>query len=161
MTLAAHHWIAWLGCSLLAGCGDDTQSCNDAYCTSVAPSIRLVDDAGQRAPARGEQRTRRKPAPLSFDCTSTAGIPAQGDLACENGLLSPGDETYPGNPVELRFELADGSFTEWREVELAYTSHTDPDYNGPGCPCTSYTATAAPVVVPFDARMYSAPAGTP
>jgi hypothetical protein len=39
---------------------------------------------------------------------------------------------------------------------LDITTHTEPEFNGPGCPCTWYTATAEPFVVPANALL-SAP----
>ncbi len=141
-------------CGLLAGCSDDPLTCTLADCGGSLPSTQLVDDMGQPALARGEQRTRQMPSPLFFDCTVTLMSPGPpGQVACENGVIFVGDNAYPGNDVELRFELPDGSFTEWQEVELSYTSHTDPDFNGPGCSCTWYTATATPVLVPALARL--------
>jgi hypothetical protein len=55
--------------------------------------------------------------------------------------------------VQIRFELLDGSMSAWQPLTLAWTSHTEPDFGGPGCPCTSYTVTATPVIVPANARL--------
>ena len=148
-----------LATALVAGCSDAARTCNDMGCISEMPNTRLVDDTGQPVLARGEQRTSQSPTPVSFDCTASLATPLPaGQVTCRNGLVSPVDYAYPGNTVELRFELADGSFSEWQQVELSYESQTDPDFNGPGCPCTSYTATATPLVVPASARIATADA---
>jgi hypothetical protein len=54
--------------------------------------------------------------------------------------------------MEVRFELPGGELGEWQPVALEVTSDTDPDYNGPGCACTTYSGSAEPIVVPEEAR---------
>ena len=59
--------------------------------------------------------------------------------------------------IELRYQRADGSFTDWQAIDLPLEAETDPDFNGPDCPCTWYRARAEPRVVPTDVLV---PAGS-
>jgi hypothetical protein len=68
-------------------------------------------------------------------------------------IVLPYLDLRPGTASEVRFEVANGAWSEWQEVVLDLTERTDPDFNGPGCPCTWYTATARAIVVPVDARL--------
>jgi hypothetical protein len=161
MPFAAHLWIVAFGCSLLAGCGEDDPSCTARDCPSDMPTLLLVDDAGQPVAARGELRNNLTEVAQPFDCSLSNGPPtATNRLACNDGVLAAQNTNLQGDTrIELRFGLAGGELSEWQTVALDITSDTDPDFNGPGCPCTRYEATAAPVLVPANARIYSAPFG--
>jgi hypothetical protein len=134
----------WLGCSL--ACGDDVHSCTLKACGAASPSITLVDESGLPVVARGEVQD---PDNHPFDCTLSS--PTSG---CQSNVVFTwgyvGSSSYR---LQIRFEQGDGSFTAWQRVDVEIESHTDPDFNGPGCSCTWYTATAAPIVVPAAARM--------
>lgn len=137
-------------------------------CLSLAPSLSLVDEFGQPASARGETRTSQAPlATQPFDCNLDRGPSGRADgpgwpfpadagpgAACQDGIVKPPVFTLnPRDTVDVRFELADGSISDWQPVDIELTKHTDPDFNGPDCPCTWYDGTAAPIVVPADARL--------
>lgn len=103
--------------------------------------------------ARGEQRGSGSGYTRStekFDCSAEGTVASGG---CRDGVLEVEAPAGPEGQVAIRFELPDGSFTDWQTVDLDVTSTTDPDFNGPDCPCTFYTATAAPITVPADARI--------
>jgi hypothetical protein len=69
-----------------------------------------------------------------------------------DGVVRSSDITHsPDSIAELRFGLDDGSFTQWQPLELDFQRHTDPDFNGDGCSCTWYDASAL-VIVPGAAR---------
>jgi hypothetical protein len=122
----------------LFGCGSDRE-CTDADCVGkfvIAP----VDDAGAPVAARGEARNAR----------GITSFPVNGEYLLWDSAISPNDA------AEIRFELADGSFTPWQPIPVNYERHTNPDFNGEGCSCTWYDASAR-VVVPADARLTSAP----
>lgn len=145
-----------LGACLAAGAcaNDDTLTCTLADCGGTLGDIVLVDEAGEPAAARGEYRRSNAPEPATptpFDCSpAAAGRPSP----CDGGRLSPAvDGIQPDTSVEMRFRLHDDSWSAWQPLALDITSHTDPDFNGPGCECTWYTATAAPIVVPAEARL--------
>jgi hypothetical protein len=161
MTSSTHLWIICAGWSLLAGCGEDGGSCTARDCPSTLPRLALVDDTGQPVGARGELRNNLSGAPQPFDCTLSNGPPtATNRIGCEDGVLATQDMNLDGDTrIELRFERAGGGLSEWQTVALDITSNTDADFNGPGCPCTRYEATAAPVLVPVNARIYTAPFG--
>lgn len=116
------------------------QSCTDM--DAVGPPVRvpLVDDAGAPVVTRGEVRyTNHRES--TFDSDGTLEL----------------DPIYNRtDAIALRFRLDADSFTDWIPVDLTIQSMTDPDFNGPGCEATSYSATAKPVVVPAAAQL---PAG--
>ncbi len=122
-------------------------------CLSLPTVVSLVDDAGAPVAARGERRTNRESqlgVALPFDCGLTADA---GVAPCRNGFLFyPEDHLAPGIDFEVRFALADGSFTAWQPVPLELERHNDPDFNGPGCPCSWYNAAPTSVIVPAEAR---------
>jgi hypothetical protein len=117
----------------------------------------LVDDAGDPVAARGEYRSNMPGSvPSAFDC-SPAGADASPELQCPNGvILSTIYDVRSNTSLELRFELNEGGLSDWQSVPLEVTERTDTDFNGPGCPCTWYDATAQPITVPIAARLPSA-----
>ncbi|HTV20013.1 MAG TPA: hypothetical protein VMG12_15115 [Polyangiaceae bacterium] len=142
----------------VAGCGDDLpHECTSASCLGGAPpAVELVDDAGNPAAPRGELRSTGPWNALevaAFDCSrppSVGGPPPRCDAG---GVLTLSNEVRPDWRLELRFALLDGAWSEWRRVLLDISSHTEPEFNGPGCPCTWYSATAEAIVVPAEARL--------
>jgi hypothetical protein len=115
--------------------------------------VQLTDDSGTPVAARGEYRTNRNSETRAFDCSVTPES-SNLDADCSDGRVTAFPlSAEPGTALQFRFELAGGSFTAWQGVPLDYESETDPDFNGPGCPCTWYNATSDPVVVPAEARL--------
>jgi hypothetical protein len=138
-------------CSL--ACGDaegGERSCADVACGGSYPPVALVDENGLPVVARGEVQNRDLPEqPFPFDCTVSS--PSSG---CQGNAVVTGTwGVSPGYVAQIRFEQSDGSFTAWQPVRFHVTSRTDPDFNGPGCLCTRYTATAEDVIVPVSARL--------
>ena len=74
-------------------------------------------------------------------------------LPCTNGVLTLGISLWSGDTLEIRFELQDGSMSDWQQVPLSFTAHTIEDFNGPGCPCTYYTVVAPRIAVPAGALL--------
>jgi hypothetical protein len=146
-----------LGAGFVAlGCGDDREdgalTCTLKGCGGLS-ELALIDDDGEPARARGEFRsTDTEPTSqqtVPFDCA-----PARPNAGCSDGvLLIDLPIAPPRTVVDVRFELSDGTWSAWQTLDLEVTSHTEPDFNGPGCSCTWYTATAAPIVVPPEARL--------
>jgi hypothetical protein len=127
--------------------------CGEAQC-SGSISLPLVTEAGEPASVRGELVLDG--VPRAFDCSPTRA-PNDDTLPCPGGVI--GWPSAPPGPmhIELRYRRVDGSFTDWQASDLALETETDPDFNGPDCPCTWYTATAEPRIVPADALV---PAGS-
>jgi hypothetical protein len=154
--------LALAACLAVRGCSDDLpHECNAASCGGGSPPVvELVDAAGTPAAVRGELRGTGPWNALevgAFDCSlPPIGNALQQPRCGEGGVLSLSNELRPDWRLELRFQLQDGSWSEWRRVLLDITTHTEPEFNGPGCPCTWYTATAEPFVVPANALL-SAP----
>jgi hypothetical protein len=143
-------WAVW---SL--ACGDDVHTCTAKACGGLPPSIPLVDERGLPVVARGEIQNPDGTQPSTFDCT----VSAPGS-SCQTNLVFTGEDAYWRRElVQIRFEQTDGSFTPWEPVDIQITSHTDPDFNGPDCSCTWYTAMAPSVVVPVTARLSKLDAG--
>jgi hypothetical protein len=125
-------------------------------CASAGVDVRLVDEAGAAVSARGEFRSSdARGASQTFECPDADRDDIPVALRrCRDGaiqLFTP--NLSPENGIDVRFELADGSPSAWQRLALELTRHTDPDFNGAGCPCTWYTAAPAPVVVPLGARL--------
>jgi hypothetical protein len=144
-------WLAWSACS-------DEHACTDADCLGLAPGIPLVDESGMPVIARGEVQNLSGGGQSPFDCTvpvpivvpGPRPIPASG---CVGNVVVAGGEARSSKAAsQIRFEQSDGSFTPWQPVAVDVTRHTDPDFNGPGCPCTWYSASAGDVIVPVSAR---------
>jgi len=134
---------------LLPGC---THACTAMGCVGTAPALPLVDDQGQPIYTRGEIRTSQLGLDTAqpFDCLPSDARPD----VCPNGtVLPPFFELRPEDTVDIRFELSDGTWSAWQPVDVRLTKHTDPDFNGPDCPCTWYTSTVDPIVVPANARV--------
>jgi hypothetical protein len=145
--------LALGACAIASACDVGLHECASASCGGPLPEVALLDEAGNPSAARGEHRSvdaRGEPA-TPFDCSPPDA--GQASLCSEGVVLLSVFGARPGTRVELRFQLRDGSWSAWRALDLEITSHTDADFNGPGCPCTGYTATAAPIVVPAEARL--------
>lgn len=130
----------------------DDQPCERAACGGEVMRVALVDDEGELVAAKGEYRAgslRTDSFVVSFDCDRNE---ASDTYACVDAELSVGPPWSEDFFLEVRFELPDGTFTEWQSVPLEVTSETDPDFNGEGCPCTTYSGSAEPFVVPAEAR---------
>lgn len=133
---------AWLVLVPL-GCGDDTRSCTAQGCDDTLV-VSLVTDAGAPATTRGELRFDQAEA-APFNCAPENEAEA---LRCEGGRLQ---FSRTEGVFEVRFALGDDAFTDWQVVDLDIQPVTDPDFNGPGCPCTWYEG--RPVVVVPDSAM--------
>jgi hypothetical protein len=134
-------------CAWLAGC---TQNCTDMGCLGHEVSVELVDDDGNRVPARGEL-SYSSHSTQAFDCTR-APDPYRNDYPCEDGVITLDTVYNRDDTIKIRFELEDGSSTDWQPVELTIEKRVLPDVNGPDCDCTVYDGTAEPVIVPEAAR---------
>jgi len=151
---------------LLSACdalSEGPLTCTLADCGGGTALIRLVDEGDRPVAARGEYRILgtggSMQLPIAFNCTGENGE-GETDAAdagryydtCSGSFLAVWGAADPRRRVEVRFELALGGLTEWLPVSLNYVSHTDPDFNGPGCPCTWYEAQPRDLVVPDAAR---------
>jgi hypothetical protein len=138
--------------NLLAACGEP--ECTAVACTGGSVPLRLVDDAGRPVAARGEYRTNRDPPERwPFDCT-VGPRASDSDSDCNDNVVTfTLPYTGPSTVLQMRFQIVDGDWSEWQEVPLAFEQHTDPDFNGPGCACSWYTAAAEAVLVPSGARL--------
>ena len=116
-------------------------------CGGGSFTVPLVTEGGEPASGvRGEyRRGRTNPTVTRFNCGDDR---ATDEAACAGSSISIPSFAGPGPVFELRFRGPDGSFTEWQAVDLRIESITDPDFNGPGCPCSWYEARPEPVVVP-------------
>lgn len=115
--------------------------------------VALVDDDGEVVAAKGEYRAgtgHTDSFVVQFDCERDE---ANYVHACVDGELLAGPPFAEDFFLEVRFELPDATFTEWLPVPLEITSETDSDFNGEGCPCTTYSGSAEPFVVPAEARL--------
>jgi len=113
--------------------------------------ISLVDDTSHAVRARGEVRATRE-MPLPFDCSVAPDATLDGpDCNDSTFLIQP--ILNEGDAVEIRFKLADGSFTDWQPVPVILEKEVVPDFNGPGCSCTKLNGTAKPVTVPSVAQL--------
>jgi hypothetical protein len=139
-------------CVIASACDVGPHECASASCRGNVPEVALVDEAGNPSAARGEQRSADYPESSATAFACEPGDAGQPTLCPDGQLLLSVFGERPGTRVELRFQLRDGSWSDWRVLDLDITSHTDPEFNGPGCPCTWYTATAEPLVVPVEAR---------
>src|SRR5262245_50283008 len=132
---------------LIVGCGDDDRSCTAKGCGGSI-ELPLVTESGQPATARGEyRRGRTDPVVTRFNCSDAR---AADEAACAGGVIHMDGFPGPGPVFELRFQRPDGTFTDWQIVDLKIEAITDPEFNGPGCPCTWYEGRPDPVVVPAD-----------
>ncbi|HTV21083.1 MAG TPA: hypothetical protein VMG12_20500 [Polyangiaceae bacterium] len=142
---------------VVVGCGDEpsdgTRICTLKGCGGGIEDLRFIDDTGAPALARSEFRTsdaRGEAVQITLDCSPPSGAHIPG---CSAGAFEfMALDFSPQTLVDVRFGRPDGSWTDWQPLPLTQTEHTDPDFNGPGCPCTWRTATTPPLVVPPDAR---------
>ena len=132
----------------LVGCDD---SCTDLPCLGRNVEVALVDESGDPVAARGEIRYSRHQGGL-FDCTVAPTSTAQ-DVDCENDTLLLGPAFNDDDELDIRFELGDGSFSDWQPVPLTVERVVLADVNGPDCDCTVWNGTAEPVIVPADAQL--------
>jgi hypothetical protein len=141
-------WVAFAISALLGACEQEgSRECTLAECSGFGLEVPLVDDAGRPVAAKGEYRTSAEGGnSQSFDCTSGARPRPYPD--CEENRLQVGSVLRPGTTLEVSFQDASGAWSEWLPVALTLHAHTDPDFNGPGCPCTWYSADAEPLIVP-------------
>jgi hypothetical protein len=138
-------WLLWTGLSCSSCLG---QTCHLVDCGGFV-EVALVDEAGSAiAAVRGEYREGLQPGTVSSFACDANNAPSAGRVTCKDGKLSLQAARNLDAIDEIRFQLADGTFTEWQEVTLRVREHTDPDFNGPGCSCSWKSATAEPVVVP-------------
>jgi hypothetical protein len=89
---------------------------------------------------------------VSFDCSvseSRSGTTAE----CSNGVLRLEPVNGRGETTELRFQLDNGSLTEWQPVQITITEGVAKNLGGPDCDCKYLDGTAEPVVVPAAARL--------
>lgn len=138
--------------SLAACSDDDTLTCTAKACGGGTLSIALVDDAGNAVEARGQFRVGDGLAPAFFDCTGSTQQTGSDPAFCKDSVIALDRWLSPDSIVELRYELAPDTYTEWERLQLQYTSHTERDFNGPGCDCTWYDAADRSTVVPEAAR---------
>jgi hypothetical protein len=134
-----------MGVSL--ACGDGAHGCTLVQCAGNGLQVPLVDASGQGVAAKGQYYTSAGGGSThSFDCTGAASPKSYAD--CEDDRLQVGGLVQPGIEVQIHFQDAGGAWSEWLPVPLTLNPHPDPDFNGPGCPCTWYSATAEPLIVP-------------
>jgi hypothetical protein len=137
---------------VLGAGGCESDQCTEMSCPGDVVQIAVVDEEGEPVLAKGEYRAGERNTnnfTVSFDCDPTT---AGSNYACLEGELQVGPAWSEDFFLDVRFELPDGTFTEWQEVPLEITSETDPDFNGEGCSCTSFSAEAEPIVVPTEAQ---------
>lgn len=132
--------------ALLPGCGVFPTECTEMGCSGIA-EVGFVDSAGNVATPSGQVRQVGDPDAQPFDCAVTSDTVTE-YADCENGVLFLGFVEDGTERYEVRFELAGGGLSDWQEVQLDSASHTDPDFNGPGCACTWWDPTVEPIVVP-------------
>jgi len=138
--------LALPGALMLAAAGC-TQTCTLIGCPDQN-QIDLVDADGEPTLARGEVAAPDSRDALAFDCTiPSSPCDDTGTLRLDSLIAPDGLSTF-----RVRFELADGSFTAWQEVELELEEVTDPDFNGPGCSCT-WNEGRGTLAVPADAQL--------
>jgi hypothetical protein len=119
-------------------------------CLGKKVSVELVDEDGKRVPARGELSYASHSTKV-FDCTRTPDS-YRGDYPCEDGVITLEPVYNRDDTIKVRFELEDGTSTDWQPVELTIETRVRPDVNGPDCDCTVYDGTTEPVIVPEAAR---------
>ncbi|HWA74740.1 MAG TPA: hypothetical protein VG937_20500 [Polyangiaceae bacterium] len=135
------------------GVGCLPHSCTDIGCVGGDVAVALVDDSGAPVAARGEVR-RSAHREVTFDCTvASSGGGAEAD--CVNNVLQLDPVNGNRETTELRFRLEDGSFTDWRPVDVTITEGVAKDLGGPDCDCRYLNGTAEPVTVPAAARLSS------
>ena len=137
----------------LLGCGE-SRDCTFAACGGSTPELPFVDESGAPVTASGELRTTQLPEPREFICW---GQQAPRGEPCGNGVLGfthvGGHGIDRNDLVEVRFRLSDGTLTEWQPAAYDVERHTDPDFNGPGCPCSWDEITLEPMIVPAAAQL--------
>jgi hypothetical protein len=133
----------------LSGCALISNECNLMGCTGSA-EVAFIDAHDNAVAPSGELRRVGDASTQSFDCSVTSRF-VTSEADCADGVLFLGYVADGKERFEVRFALDAGGWSPWREVPLELEAYTDPNFNGPGCACTSYDGTAEPVVVPDDA----------
>ena len=139
-----------LACAAIAGC--DTSDCTDMDCLGPAFEVTLLDaDGAPATAARGEIDYSRYGGGANgggeFDC-SVSPDSDSGDVNCDEGVLRLSSVSNPGAELRIRFEREDGTFSDWKTVELTIERKVLADFNGPGCDCTIYQGSASAVTLP-------------
>ena len=136
-----------------SACSDDEVSpktCPGLGCGNSAIEITFVDGKGAAVAASGSIRHARIPSNAwTFKCDGEQPQ-AQTSAACDGNVIrvSPFD-LKPDDTLEVRFDLPNGSQSDWQTVPVDVSQATLPDFGGPGCPaCTYFKGTTAPVTVP-------------
>lgn len=136
-----------------SACSDDEVSpkaCPSAGCDNSAIEVSFVDGNGAAVAASGSIRHAQIPSNAwTFKCDGEQPQ-AQTSTACDGNVIrvKPFD-LKPGDALEVRFDLANGSQSAWQTVPVDVSQATLPDFGGPGCPaCTYLKGTTAPVTVP-------------
>lgn len=144
---------AVLGSVVFAACGQNTEelSCTLKDCGGVSSLSFAARDNGSVAPSGQIRHSNPDWGTRDFDCRDSEMQSTY--LPCTNGVLTLGMPLSSGDALEIRFELQDGSMSDWQRVPLSFTAHTIEDFNGPGCPCTYYTVTAPRIAVPAGALL--------
>jgi hypothetical protein len=120
-------------------------------CGGISSLSFAVEDNSSVAP-RGQLRHSNPDwGTGDFDCRDSEMQSTY--VSCTNGVLTLGMPLWSGDALDIRFELQDGSMSDWQQVPLSFTAHTIEDFNGPGCPCTYYTASAPQIAVPAGALL--------
>lgn len=129
----------------------ESRSCNPISCGGRPLEIRLSGNDADATRPSGEVRTREPAERKPFHCGSSTNVST--DPHCASGVLHLGPFGIgPETNIEVRFDMADGTFSDWQDVPLNITEHTLEDLGGPGCDCTYYTGTASPITIPAGAR---------
>ena len=140
-----------MACALLACEQDAEHSCAAVLCAGNGVDVPVVDEAGDSVAVKGEWRASGQVAsPEPFDCTISQPLAPVPD--CDGNVLHLGAILQGNTSLELHFKDPSGAWSEWLPVAMTLEAHTDPDFNGPGCPCTWYSASAEPLIVPAASR---------
>jgi hypothetical protein len=151
VTVIRHGWFLAAALGAVGGLVGCDHSCTDIGCLGKKVEVALVDEAGDPVAARGEIRYSGHPGGV-FDCT-VAPTPTAKDVDCENDTLQVAPVFNDDDELDIRFELDDGSFSDWQPVPLTVEREVLADVNGPGCDCTVWNGTAEPVTVPAEAQL--------
>jgi hypothetical protein len=136
-----------------SACSDDevsSKTCPLSGCGNSPIEVSFVGGSGAAVAASGSIRHVQSPSNAwTFNCDGEQPQ-AQASAACDGNVVrvNPFD-LKPGDALEVRFDLPDGSQSDWQTVLVEVSQETLPDFGGPGCPsCTYFKGTTAPVTVP-------------